>query len=174
MALSFATCFLVAIVFALSSTASAQYVVHEERHGSLDASSFRHRVKPDTILPLRIALKQNAVGEAQAEGWLMAVSDPDSPDFGNYWTQEDVIEAFKPSEDSSTAVRNWLSSNGIDHATVSDNKQWLAFGIPARDAESLLQTEYFETVTANGGVEISCDRYMLPQELREHIDFVKP
>jgi tripeptidyl-peptidase-1 len=166
--------FLLIVVLACSTTSNAEYVIHEERSQWLGQATVRHRVKPDTIIPIRIALKQKENGMAKAEEWLMAVSDPDSPKYGQFWTQDDVIEAFRPAADTSQAVRNWLSSHGIEHASESDNKQWLAFGLPAKDAEAMLKTEYFETVTPSGHVEVSCDSYSLPDDLREHVDFVKP
>jgi tripeptidyl-peptidase-1 len=126
------------------------------------------------LLPMRIALRQNKNANSNAETWLRAVSDPDSSSFGQFWNEEEVIEAFKPEDTTVDAVKAWLSNNGIEHLTHSDNKQWLAFDLPARQAEALLRTRYYERVVSNGGIEVSCDSYMLPSELQGHVDFVKP
>lgn len=104
----------------------------------------------------------------------MAVSDPDSSHFGQSWAQEEVIEAFKPTDETVSTVQSWLASQGIEDVTHTDNKQWLAFDVLAKDAEALFKTKYFEAAVGNSGVEVSCESYMLPVELQRHIDFVKP
>lgn len=57
-----------------------------------------------------------------------------------------VIQSFAPSEETVTAVRDWLVSHGIgkDRITHSDNKAWLAFDATTKEAENLLHTEYYE------------------------------
>ena len=165
---------LVSLVSCVWATALAKYVIHEKREDPVRAGVMRNRVHPNTLLPMRIALRQNKQATSNAEAWLKAVSDPDSASFGQFWTPEDVIEAFKPADDTINAVNNWLSKEGVEHITHSDNKQWLAFDMPARQAETLLKTRYLESVLDNGRIEISCDNYMLPMELQAHVDFVKP
>lgn len=156
--------------------ALCESVVHETRQFDLDDDNVidRRRVQADTPLPMRIGLRQNGHALANAEQWLMAVSEPDSPKFGQHWTQAKVIEAFKPSDESVQAVIDWLSQHGITHVTHSENKQWIAFDLAASVAEALLQTEYFEHQTNKGSFEVSCDEYSLPEELREHVDYVTP
>jgi tripeptidyl-peptidase-1 len=162
------------LVSCVWTTAHATYVIHEQREEPVGVDVIRNRVHPDTLLPIRIALRPNNHASSNAEAWLKAVSDPDSTSFGQFWTQEDVIEAFKPAEHTVDALKSWLSSEGIEHITHSDNKQWLAFDLPARHAETMLKTSYFESVLENGRIEISCNSYMLPMELQAHVDFVKP
>ena len=162
------------LVSFLSIAVRAEYVVHEQRSETLGGDVIRSRVHADTLLPIRIALKPNEHASSSAEAWLMAVSDPDSPSFGQFWHHDDVVEAFKPADDTINLVNDWLLSQGIEATTFSDNKQWLAFDLPTRQAEALLKTRYFGTVSANGGIEVSCDSYMLPEKLQSHVDFVKP
>ena len=167
------SCFL-AVLGTCILTAEATYHIHEQREDQFGNDVVRNRVHPDTLLPMRIALRPNNRASSNAEAWLRAVSDPDRSTFGQFWSQEDIIEAFKPANGTINAVKGWLSSEGIEHTTHSDNKQWLAFDLPARQAETMLMTKYFERVLENGRVEISCDYYMLPMELQAHVDFVKP
>ena len=154
--------------------ARSGYVVHERRDDPFGDSITRHRVRPDTSLPMRIGLRQNSNANSNAEAWLEAVSDPDSANFGQFWSQGEVVDAFKPDDSTVNAVKAWLSNYGIEHFTHSDNKQWLAFDLPASRAEVLLKTKYYERVLSNGGIEVSCDSYMLPSALQAHVDFVKP
>lgn len=162
-------------LFSTLLTAScAKHIIHERREVPLDHSRVRNRVPSDTILPVRIALHSNQHARQNGESWAQAVSDPDSAEFGKFWSEDEVIEAFKPADETLQAVNAWLSSNGILHHFHSENKQWLAFDITANDAEALLKTEYFERLLPDGRIEISCDSYSLPEELQEHVDFIKP
>ena len=76
---------------------------------------------------------------------------------------EEVHEMFAPAEEVVQAVRNWLVSSGIEDTEIvhSDNKGWLAFDIPAWQAENLFQTEYHEHEHSESGkVKIGCDEYV--------------
>lgn len=148
-------------------------VIHERRELSLEGID-RQRIEGDTLLPMRIGLKQSEEALANAEKWLMEVSDPDSAKFGQHWSQAEVVEAFQPSGQTVKAVSDWLSLHGITRFTHSDNKMWFAFDLPASKAEELLQTEYFEHRNQKNTFEVSCDKYHLPQNLKDHIDYVTP
>ena len=149
-------------------------VVHEERHEPLRTAIDRRRIESKAMLPMRIGLQQNQDALMQAEPWLMAVSDPTSPDYGRHWSQEAVIEAFKPANETIQAVEAWLSSHGVLQFTHSDNRLWIAFDMPAEQAENMLHTEYLEHQLSNGRFEVSTDRYLLPAYLQVHVDYVKP
>lgn len=71
-------------------------------------------------------------------------SDPSSPNYAKHWTAEEVVDMFKPSDDTVSAVKEWLTSFGIagDRIAHSDNKGWLAFDASAEEVESLLRTEF--------------------------------
>lgn len=87
-------------------------------------------------------------------------SHPASPNFGKHWTQEQVHEKFAPSEESVQTVREWLVASGIEDDAIvhSENKGWLAFDIPAWQAEDLFQTEYHEHVhSTSRQVRVGCD-----------------
>lgn len=74
----------------------------------------------------------------------MDVSHPESPNYGKHWTAKDVHNMFAPAEDAVRSVMNWLKEHGIGGVVHSDNKGWLAFDIPASQAEELFKTEYHE------------------------------
>jgi tripeptidyl-peptidase-1 len=52
---------------------------------------------------------------------------------------------FAPLEDTVVAVKEWLTSYGIDSLRIvhSDNKGWIAFDATAKEAEGLLLTEFY-------------------------------
>lgn len=165
-----------AIVGLLSlQEASGQHlVVHERRHEPLRKAIGRRRIEKKTLLPMRIGLRHNSEAANHAEAWLMAVSDPKSPNYGQHWNQQEVIEAFKPSKHVVQSVTEWLSSHGISNPTHSDNRLWIAFDMPAEQAETMLSTEYFEHQVLSGRFEASADHYSLPAHLQPHIDYIKP
>lgn len=118
------------------------YVVHEKRDFFRDARTVR-RLNGDVVVPLRIGLLQQNLDTLSAH--LMAVSDPESPMYGEHWSPERVVEVFAPSADSHDAVRAWLLDAGFDASrlSVSHNKAWIEVkGATASEAEALLNTEY--------------------------------
>ena len=82
----------------LASQAQAGYVIHERRDEPPGGARVRDRVRSDTVLPMRIALPPNNHARINAETWLRAVSDPESTSFGQFWSEDDVHEAFKPAD----------------------------------------------------------------------------
>lgn len=104
-------------------------------------------------------------------------SDPASLNFGRHWTAEEVIEAFRPSQETEEEVREWLIGNGIPAKRIShsENKGWFAFYATAEEAEKLLYTEYHEYEdSVTGGIIPACEQYHVPKNIRPHIDYVSP
>ena len=104
-------------------------------------------------------------------------SDPSSPKFGMHWSSEEVIEAFRPSQQTEDEVQKWLIDNGIPskRISLSENKGWLAFYATAEEAEGLLYTEYHEYEdSVTGGILPACDEYHVPKHIRPHIDYISP
>ncbi|KAK4541079.1 hypothetical protein LTR36_008304 [Oleoguttula mirabilis] len=130
------------------------HIVHESRvsHASV-ASRWRQngRVEADAVIPVRIGLKQSNL-EAGSDQ-LLAISHPNSEDYGKHLTPDEVDGLFAPSDDTVNAVRDWLISAGVDNRTIahSDSKGWLAADMMAEHAERLFR-----------------------HELHEHIDYVTP
>lgn len=89
-----------------SSVLASDYVVHERRHehtgkrwtkvGQLDRNQ---------VLPIRIGLKQSNLEHGHR--WLMEVSDPESPRYGQHWTAEEVVDAFKPRYFTTAMILFW-------------------------------------------------------------------
>ena len=101
-------------------------------------------------------------------------SDPSSTRYGKHCTQEEVIEAFQPSEEFVKTVRLWPSESGIDGISHSANKGWLAFYATARQLEGLLLGEYHEYEQSSGNVFPACEQYHVPKHVQEHVDFIVP
>ncbi|EHK20964.1 uncharacterized protein TRIVIDRAFT_192452 [Trichoderma virens Gv29-8] len=148
------------------------HIVHEKR--SVPNSKLHKRVSPDVVLPVRVGLKQNARALEEAENWLTEVSHPDSSLYGKHWTLDEVVEAFKPSDDAIETVAAWLIKSGIakERITHSDNKVWLAFDATTKEVESLLHTEYFHD--DQDRALVAAHEYHLPEHVSEHVDYITP
>lgn len=89
---------------------------------------------------------------------MMYSSSYGSPNYGNHYTAEQVIDIFAPSQDSVDSVMNWLAINNMSGVSLSANKQWIQFDTSVEDAERLLQTEYHIYKHAHTGRKnIACD-----------------
>jgi tripeptidyl-peptidase-1 len=164
----------------LAAIASARvvpdsHVLHEERDEALGSRLVkRERFPQAQRLPMRVGLKQNNLDHA--EQYLMEVSHPLSEKYGQHWTQEEIVEAFRPSQESVDLVASWLEESGIGKHRIShsDNKLWLAFDATTEEAENLLYAEFHQYENTKGHMMVGTDKYYIPEYLRNHIDYVTP
>ncbi|EMD00234.1 hypothetical protein BAUCODRAFT_119783 [Baudoinia panamericana UAMH 10762] len=161
--------------FAQARVVPASHLLHEKReHAGTGNWVKRARTAPHVKVPVRIGLRQNQYALSQAQQWLMNVSHPGSENYGQHWTQEDVINTFAPSDDSTVAVKEWLAtalpSREITH---TKNKAWLAFDATVQELENLVHAEYYEHHNGDRAM-ISCEKYHVPASVKEHIDYITP
>ena len=156
----------------ITAIASSRHVVHEERR---DGNCWirRSKLESETILPMRIGLKQQNLH--RAEEFLMDVSHHESPNFGKHWSQQQIADTFAPSERTVQTVTSWLTSSGVPDASIQKSKggNWLEFGITVRQAEQLLHTQYY-VFENDGKLAPACDTYSVPESVKDHIDFITP
>lgn len=130
----------------LSSAAALRprsgYITHEARTAPPPAWTLSHRLPSHTVLPLRIGLAQQNLHLLEAH--LLAVSSPDSPQYGEHWTPAQVKDMFAPSMETVDAVLSWLAENGFkpERVRVSGNGGWVEVDAMAREVEELLGAEY--------------------------------
>lgn len=151
------------------------HAVHERRR--VPHPRINQRMSSDVLLPMRVGLKANAAALQSAEDWLMEVSHPASPKYGQHWTSAEVIEAFSPSSETIETVSAWLGESGIakERITHSDNKAWFAFDVTVEEAERLLHTEFFhDGIEEDRGSMVGCNEYHLPKHIQAHVDYVTP
>ncbi|CAK7270742.1 hypothetical protein SEPCBS119000_004242 [Sporothrix epigloea] len=152
------------------------HVLHERQ-----PSSWARRWEPatrapsDAILPMRIGLKQRKVDDGHNK--LMAISDPNSPEYGKHMTAEEVIAFFAPHRSTVEVVVDWLTSAGIhiDRISQSANRQWIQFDATVSEAEDLLMTDYHVYKHVESGAsDLAAENYHVPAHVQEHIDYVTP
>ncbi|KAI0477842.1 subtilisin-like protein [Xylariaceae sp. FL0804] len=160
---------------ALAAPSSDAHVLHEKRSGDPIAWTRHSRAARDTVLPVRIGLKQRNL--EHGDRFLADVADPDSPNYGKHWSAEQVANFFAPAPETSDTLIEWLASAGVaaDRVTHSVGRNWLEFSATVAEAERLFDTEYHVYRHASsGGFRVACDAYGLPARVREHVDFVMP
>ncbi|KAJ7739343.1 family S53 protease [Mycena metata] len=124
-------------------------------------------------LTLRIAIKPNNI--AGLETALYAVSEPASAQYGQHLTAEEVAEFVKPTDESLSAVTEWLSENGITSTAVTPAGDILQIVIPVAKANDLLSSEFSVfTHVDTGATSIRTLEYSIPASLQAHVDFFHP
>ena len=152
-----------------------RHVVHERRERLPTNWRRSAELHGSTLLPLRIALTQRNLDKAHE--FLMDVSHPESPNFGNHWTAKQVAEAFAPTDEAVTSVLDWLAETGIspDRVRQSQGLNWLHAEVTVEEAENLLRTKYYRYMHARTGqAHVACEEYSIPEQIQQHVDFITP
>lgn len=129
------------------------HIVHERR--AVDPLEWvqDRRLEADKVIPLRIGLSQSNLH--RIEELLAAVAHPESEQYGQHMTPDEVVQMFAPSDETVDAVKNWLAGAGFggDRLKVSANKAWLQLDATVEEAEALLKTEYHVFTHSESGVQ---------------------
>lgn len=168
-------CALITGAIAAPAIISNGHVVHERRERLPASWNKEAGVHGDSRIPLRVGLKQNNLD--LADEYLMDISHPDSPNYGNHWTAKQIAETFAPSKESISAVTDWLNAHGISGHRVkqSQSLNWIHADVSIAEAEKLLGTRYYQFKHAiSGQSHVACEEYSLPKDLQEHVDFITP
>ncbi|KAK2629774.1 hypothetical protein QTJ16_000594 [Diplocarpon rosae] len=165
---------LVVVTSASPVGSSSRHVIHEKR-GAPPSKWARHsRLHPSTVIPVRIGLAQQNLH--RAEEFINEVAHPESKSYGKHWSKQKVVDMFSPSRESIEAVREWLSSSGIDESRLqmSKSRTWITFNATTSEAERLLKAEYHLYRHEAGHSHVACKQYSVPAHLVDHIDIVTP
>ncbi|KAF8592730.1 subtilisin-like protein [Ramaria rubella] len=130
---------------------------------------------PDHAMTLRIDLAQPSF--YALEEHLYAVSDPDSPRYGQHLSKEHVQELAAPSPQGLSAVNDWLLSAGFDLNSVirSPSLNWVKLKTSVQQAEEMLNTTYHVWKNSKTGESlVRTTSWSLPDHLHQHIDLVHP
>ncbi|KAH9949701.1 peptidase S8/S53 domain-containing protein [Amylocystis lapponica] len=171
---------LASVVLGLSISASCTHLslsprLHEHRRAAPSGWVPVRRAEPTASLPIRIGLAQSNL--ANLDSYLLSVSDPASPSYGQHWSAAKIAETFRPSTDAVDAVRTWLLANGVPgHAIkLASGGAWMHADVAVADAERLLGTQYHVYQHSDGTEQVACaDKYHLPEHLRAHVELVLP
>lgn len=153
------------------SASHTQYVPSfgNARHGEKLTDGYQ-----DHTISLRIGVKQGDFNELERQ--LYEVSDPDHHRYGQHLSADEVSALVAPSEDSLSAVHEWLEDNNIrlDQVEYTAAKDWVVVALPVSEIEELLDTEYHVYENDAGSQIVRTTHYSLPKSLHSHIDVIQP
>ncbi|KAK3393947.1 peptidase S8/S53 domain-containing protein [Podospora didyma] len=170
-----ALCLAVAFASTLSQGhPTSPKLVHERRdvvHGDWVKGA---RADAKTPLTLRIGLKQRNL--ERAEEFMNAVSHPRSETYGKFWSAQQVVDMFAPSDDAIAETKAWLLSEGVtaDRISHSAGRNWIKVSSTVGEAETLLDAVYSVYENEDGAVLVACESYSLPTNVRGFVDLVTP
>ncbi|KKO98171.1 Pro-kumamolisin [Trichoderma harzianum] len=156
---------------------SAPRVLHESREAKHQLSQWQKldKLPPDTIVPVRLALKQGNTD--RGKDLLIEISNHTSEKYGQHLTQEQIVELFAPANESINAVKSWLVASGISSGAIKipKSKGWLYFDATVAQLEAALNTEYHVyNHLSSGSSHFGTHEYSLPLDVSEHVDFIMP
>ncbi|KAJ7595347.1 family S53 protease-like protein [Mycena floridula] len=148
-------------------------ILHEKRDTPPTGFVFTDHAPSDSVLDLRIALKQHDV--EGLEKALYAASTPGHPSYGKHLSKDEVFHFAKPAAESLTAVSAWLGSKGLNYTKVSSAGDWLGFSLPVHKANEYLGTNFSVfTHEETGSQIIRTLAYSIPDHLKDHVKVVHP
>ncbi|TFY78346.1 hypothetical protein EWM64_g5670 [Hericium alpestre] len=163
------------ILFAsLASLACASPLyVHERRSEPPSNYTDLGPAPADHTLTLRLALVPNNMDGLHEK--LYEISTPSSPTYRQWLSKEEVEVFVAPSSETSSNVKNWLSSNGISYETVSPAGDWLSIDVTVARANTLLGAQFSTFKHKETSAQIvRTPSYSIPASLKGHLDFVHP
>lgn len=140
-------------IAAPSKSPRANHVVHEKRAMEPVEWVKSSRLPSDKVLPMRFGLTQQNLDKL--EEMLMAVSHPESSTYGQHYSPAKVVETFAPSDETITAVKEWLVGAGIsaDRLRLTQSKGWIEVNATTAEVEDLLDTEYHVYSHSSGATQ---------------------
>lgn len=102
---------------------------------------------------------------------LRAVSEPSSPQYGQYIDVGDIDAIFGTSATSADAVTSWLDRSGVTN--IVSNGHMVSFTATVGQANELLEAS-FKLYTNGASEKLRTMSYSIPDEVREHVDFISP
>ncbi|KAF8514827.1 peptidase S8/S53 domain-containing protein [Hysterangium stoloniferum] len=149
-------------------------VAHETYHPSKEW--VKQRPAPsDHEITLRISLAQPNFDILESH--LYAVSDPDSPRYGQHLSMDAVQELTAPNPLALESLNGWLAGHGFDiHGLLrSPSSDWVKIKTTIQKAEDMLNTTYHVWKSnRTGNSLVRTTSWSLPDFLHEHVDLVHP
>ena len=114
---------------------------------------------------------------AELEATLMAVSDPDSAQYGQHLSLEEVNSLTAPQPQHVSQILQWLEQAGITTEEISrtPNSDMMTVTCTVKQAEALLHAEYYEFAHTELSQQLLRTlRYHVPSYLTDMIDVIGP
>lgn len=151
----------------------AAWTLHDSRSSAPETFSLVGAAPADRVVKFRINLSGNNI--AGLEDKLNTISDPKSDTFRQWLSKEDVEAFATPSTTTTSAVNEWLSSNGLASEKITPAGDWISVSVPVSKAEEMLNTKFsVYTHKATGKQIVRTLEYSLPSEIAPHINALHP
>lgn len=119
----------------------------------------------------QLALKQTNLDKLEQKFW--AVSDPDSVEWQNFMSIDEITSMVVPQEAHRTTALQWLNSHLSKKAVVTDLGDSIRVRAPVKEVEALFDTEMFLFNHDDGHlIAKTMGKHSVPSEIAETIDFV--
>ncbi|KAH8587033.1 Pro-kumamolisin, activation domain-containing protein, partial [Bisporella sp. PMI_857] len=174
--LGFQLLFLASLLTTIVTASEQPYSIHKRAPDRHDGWERGQRASPDLIVPVQVNLAETATDEGA--DYLLALADPSSPSFGQYWSAQEVTLLFALPERDIQAVLQWIangSGNPPLDPRLSPCRCRVYFNATILQLERLLRTEYYvykHIGTSN--TSLACEQYSLPVQLQPLVDFIIP
>lgn len=159
------------VVFALFVACLGSRFFPEPKDFVLNGFKKAGRVSPSQKLSVFVALKTNSRSTNALKSALYDVSLPNSKNYGNHMSLEEIQRLTSPAQRTVKAVREWLQSAGISSDFVKGHSDWLKASGTVRAWERALETTFY-TYEQNGVRLPRCESYSVPMSMREHVDLI--
>lgn len=127
----------------------------------------------EQMLKLHLALKQERFAELESQ--LLAISDPDSPLYGEHLTAEQIAVFTKPHQKTLDAVHAWLAEHNVKDISYSPAQDWITIHVPVSTANYMLDTDYQKYTDSRSGRAIDrVTAWSLPLHLHEMYVYFGP
>ena len=130
----------------------------------------RSRMRPDQTHEVLFAVQQKNMDELTRI--LYDIADPDSPNYGQHWSKDDVTE-FTSNPEGRDAVVSYLNSNGASVISETRAGEYITARAPINVWEKMLDTEFFAFRMTHGDASVEnlirAEHYSVPRELDDHL-----
>jgi len=102
------------------------------------------------------------------------ISDPDSDEYTQYLSLNDIIEKHSPLIEDVNVVLDWLKSYGINKWNITKSLDFISFKAPVTIIEEMLKIKYyyFQHSESNTKIIRTLDPYSVPREIAPKISFI--
>eukprot|EP01111_Echinosteliopsis_oligospora_P014038 TRINITY_DN519_c0_g1_i1.p1 TRINITY_DN519_c0_g1~~TRINITY_DN519_c0_g1_i1.p1 ORF type:complete len:596 (-),score=161.62 TRINITY_DN519_c0_g1_i1:79-1818(-) len=130
----------------------------------------QERAAPHDQIDIRFALKQRNLNVLTTT--LLDVSDPDSVNYGKWWSPEEILDLVAPAQEVSEAVAAFVEANGGKH--VKNGRDYVSARMTVKNCEQFFGIELhsYHHNTKPSKIIRAVNEYAIPTDIKEHVDFV--
>jgi len=122
--------------------------------------------------PLTLTLAVKLRNSVKLKELTLAVSEPESPQYGQHVSISDLKSLVGPTEATLSKIRAWLNANDISAINPTEIGHFVQVEATVRQAENLLQTRFHSWRHTSGAMIVRAHSYSVPKQIAELLDFI--